>query len=272
MKIKIIHDGKSYSLPAFVLPGLVEASQNRTDALETAEITIVGGDLDGTLVLPVETVANMLAIAGAPVAAGSEPAAEAPAEPGPADAEEEHPDAGDMPGEGAPAAEEEEKDAFKAGRFDKAGIAAIHKIVDARFKVLSTAARKDADERAEVERDAVKILDAGYKWTDADKWKICADVVTVVDSSRKDAANALAAQARKGDAQAQGRLLTRFEDSVALHREGLDTSGELETLVANNDGTGTAGDADKSASEIAREKFNDRVLGNKPAAKDENAA
>jgi hypothetical protein len=131
------------------------------------------------------------------------------------------------------------------------------------------AERKRADararERAEVERKAATVLDAGFRYSDHDTASIQLAVIKTVDGEAlaKDAAK-LAERARKGDARAQGRLDGDFEAAVRRHADARQAEvDELGARVQIGDG-GEQPRIDKDDKiEAARRRRADRVSGRK---------
>lgn len=263
------HDGKSHKLPAYCGPGLYEEAQlleGRKDQIETAKVML---EIDGEtveLVLPKATVENMLAVAGAAGEAAPEPPAEDPVEAPPV--EEAAPD-----GFGNP---EEEEDAAEAkpNPFARMDAAAVEKIVDARVGKAIAEVRADAKTRRGIERDAVRILDAGYRWEDSTAWQIAADVIAHVDESMGTEAKAFAARADSKDpaeaGEARGWLRARFADAVKRHGDEQDRSGEVLDALGHRDGVEV--DDDSPDFEAAQRRYHDRLRGVKPANESTDAA
>lgn len=214
--IKLTHDGKTREIPMYWGAAILEASEvaetaradkaagKRADAIETVEVTLTGGDMDGTFVLPAEMVAQLMA----PLTGGSAPAP---------DAEE------------APVEEEEEEmvvpdKAAAISRGDVAKIVAIE--IAKRDKVREDKAR----DRADVERAASGILGDGYAYGKADTWTIAADAISTQDPDRKSDAEALAKRA-KTDARAQGELLSELRQAAKAHRDASDTTTEQRQAI-----------------------------------------
>jgi hypothetical protein len=177
MKIKIHHDGKTHEAAGYwgdVITAAHDAVEH-DDAIETASLT---AEIDGEkveLVLPKDVVMGVLEGLGI---AGDAPAPEEEAPP----VEEPAPEEEEIPVDAVEIDEEDEKDKVPPAppatppapsRMDAAE---VEKIVDARVKVAIAAERlqskKDAAERAEVERIAAPLLSDGYDFSDGDVWQV----------------------------------------------------------------------------------------------------
>lgn len=206
-KFKLRFDGRTLEAPLFLLPGL-RASAVKLDGagnqngryrqdLKTGRMVIeVEGEEPAELVLPMPTIEEVLGMLGASTEGAENAPAEEPA--GDEGGEPMDPAAG-PPAPVAPVEEDSRMDA-----------AAVAKIVDAKIAEERTRADAASRYRARVEREASRVLDAGYRYDSADVHGIQAATVAKVLEDRADEARELAAKARKGDARADGKLDALF--------------------------------------------------------------
>lgn len=260
-KIKITDaKGKVHEIPGYWADAFYAAADavENQDQIETAKLT---AEIDGEaveLVLPKEMVVNMLAQVGVGGAGGG-----GGGEGGDGDGDSEH-DIGDGDGDGDGDLEEEED---AAGQQQAAGLkmdAAVKKEVKKQLdaavkKEVATHMgehRRDAAERAEIERIAAPLVSDGYPFSESDPWKICADALTV-DGKEDSAAVELAKKARKGDGRAQGELIAHLKFAAKAKKDAADSTGDLADAIAAG-GARTDGETKLSTREQARKDQNSR--------------
>lgn len=208
-KFTIRFDGKAAKAPMWILAALKGAAV-KTDGtghrngyhrdLKTGRVAIeVEGEEPAELVLPLSMIEEMMGMIGAPLASEAPPAPEAPES---SEDQEGEPMAS---GPAAPPPPPMEEDGDR--RMDAAKVQAmIGEAIAAERKRHDAAARH----RAGVERNASRVLDAGYNYDAADAPGIQAATVAHVMEDRKDEAAELATRVRKGDERAAGKLDALF--------------------------------------------------------------
>lgn len=247
MKITVHYDGKAYTLPSLMLPGLRAAHiETARDAkrgdIKTARLRVeMEGDEPTELVLPESMVTEMLTM----LTGGAAPAAEettttttaepeGDAEPEPAAA----PPPEQMPG--APTDEPESEDMMGKKHGDsvkREDVAAMIGEALEKERVRSDAAMRH---RAKVERQASTVLDLGYAYDGHTTEEIQAETIAKAMPGRADHAKDLQAKAKRGDARSAGALDALFEVAVQAAADARADEAERATsahvTVANDAG------------------------------------
>lgn len=255
-KFTIRIDGKTFKLPALLMPGISAMSTaERDDKIATGQVSITpeGGETT-ELVIPMAGIEQILEMLGASEAPAP---ASGPADPGTSQGgDQAHPPG--APAAGPPAAGmpgEEEKETDRADAAAKVALLVKSGIADA-FKTRDIADKA----RAEVERGAVLILDSGYIYSEADTFQVMLDSIVKVDENDKERATKLADAARKGDLRAAGRLDGLFDGALKAARDADDQSGDLlKTLDAIGEKRGNGKAKIVNKVDDARKRRMDRV-------------
>lgn len=269
MKTKIQINGKTHEIQPFMAKAIradaldaAGVAKAKVDALEVGEMMIEGQQL----IVPQATIDQIIAMLGGsagpsvpepdPMPLDAAPPGMPPRDPMMADADDKE-DAGDMPPKKA----------------DAADIAAqVQRLVaDALAKALPQATRRIADavttttrERAILERDASLVLGTRHDYAGQDDCAIACAVLKADGSPKVNVAEALAAQARKGDAVARGRLLQMMDTALDARRDGEDTTGALALALFQAGPAGRTDAADDETPERVRVAQAKRTDAQKP--------
>jgi hypothetical protein len=259
MKTKIQINGKTHEIQPFLARSIkadaldaAAQAKAKADAMEVGPVSI-----DGTeLILPRATIDQIIAMLGGaagpsvpepdPMPLDAAPPGMPPRDPMLVDAD----DKGD--------AEDPKMPPKKADASDIA--AQVQRLVaDALAKALPQATRKIADavatttrERATLERDASLVLGTRHDYAGQDDCAIACAVLKADGSPLVNRADALAAQARKGDAVARGRLLQMMDTVLDRRRDGEDTTPALALALFQAGPTGRTDAADDETPERVR--------------------
>ena len=273
MKFKLRFDSREYTCPQAVADMLklqhARTKKDRADRkaekradLDVGEVTLTpeAGGEPVTLVLPMQTVMQIVELLGA----GEAPSAPAPGE-APADGEgeemENEPAAAAPPAPAAPAAPgapgvpTEEEDggeppaAAPPARSDglsKAQLEAIDKRIDSRIEDERKRADALSKRRADTERRASRVLDSGFEWHKHDAQGIQVETIGKVFPDRHVEAQQLAGKARKGDAASVGALDMLFgfacDKAKADRQDEVDEASDAVDNFAENREDGADGD------------------------------
>lgn len=280
MKITIHYDGKAYTLPALMLPGLraahIEtARDSKRGDLKTARLRVeMEGDEPTELVLPEAMVTEMLTMIGAGTAAGAEGDPEPAPEGGDAMGEDPEPapaaapPAEQMPGAPSEDPESEDKGMHRGdGTVKREDVAAMISEAIAKERVNMDAA---ARHRAKVERQASTVLDLGFAYDGHSTEEIQAKTIAQAMPGRADHAKDLQAKAVRGDARAAGALDALFDVAVTAAADARASEAEQATAAHVTVANDSRNPQLPKHEQIRLRKIDERKLGRDRHAADED--